>query len=126
FLDSASAMIPTRFGAVASRRIEDALYDAGAALCVAGGRPDPDDPGHELPVAAIQLPAGAVPDLVGLSRAVVGLPEYARPRRLYLATSIPVTDGYRPLKRALAAADLTDAARVLVWDTLTQRYTATS
>ncbi|HEX4417522.1 MAG TPA: alpha/beta fold hydrolase [Kofleriaceae bacterium] len=122
FVDREHQMIATRFGPVASRRIEDALYDAGIALCLAGGRPDPDDTEHQLPVAAVQLHPGAAPDLDALSRAVAGLPEYARPRRLRLAASLPMTDGYRPIQRTLADLDFTDGPDVFAWDSLAQRY----
>src|SRR4029077_2686628 len=42
FIDRQHQMIATRFGAVASTQIEDALYQApGVALCAAAGRADP-------------------------------------------------------------------------------------
>jgi putative long chain acyl-CoA synthase len=123
FVDRAPHMITTRFGAVASTRIEDALYDAGGiALCIAGSRRDPDDLEHAQPIAALQLPAGARPDLDALARAVLGLPEFARPRRIRIVDRLPMSDGYRPIKRTLELIDFTDGPDVLAWDPLAQRY----
>ncbi|MEJ7603670.1 MAG: alpha/beta fold hydrolase [Kofleriaceae bacterium] len=124
-VDRQGQMIRTRLGPVASTRIEDAIYDApDVALCIAGGRPDPDDPSHELPIAAIQL-HGSTLDTVALSLAVATLPEYARPRRIRIVDEIPLTDGYRPIKRALRELDLEDRAGVFAWDPRAQRYVAT-
>jgi putative long chain acyl-CoA synthase len=126
FVDRHHQMLVTRFGPVASTRIEDALYEApGVALCVAAGRPDPDDPddpAHHAPVAAVQLQPGAPLDLEGLSRAVTGLPEYARPRRIRIVDAIAMTDGFRPIKRAMERLDLGDGPDVYVWDARIQRY----
>jgi len=131
FVDRANQMIktlPTRglSGAVASTRIEDALYDApGVALCVAASHPDPDHPGYEIPIVALQLQHGVTLDLAAISAAVVKLPEYARPRRLRLVPEIPLTDGFRPIKRAIANLDTQDGADVYAWDTRAQHYVPT-
>jgi putative long chain acyl-CoA synthase len=126
FVDREPQMIATPSGPVASTRIEDALYEVpGVALCTAGGRPDPQDGAHELPIAAIQLQAGTTLDLAALhalSRAVAGLPESARPRRIRIAAALAMTDGFRPIKRVLAELDLGDGPDVLVWDRQTQHY----
>ncbi|HSS00127.1 MAG TPA: AMP-binding protein, partial [Kofleriaceae bacterium] len=123
FVDRQRQMIPTRHGLVASTRIEDALYEApGVALCAASSRPEPGDAAHRFPVAALQLRPGAALDLDALSRAVTGLPEYARPRRLRIVDSLAVTDGFRPIKPALDELDLADGPSVLAWDARTQRW----
>jgi putative long chain acyl-CoA synthase len=123
FVDRQDQMIVTRLGPVASTRIEDALYEApGVTLCAAVGRPDPEDSAHELPVAAIQLHAGAPLDLEALSRAVASLPESARPRRIRIVDALAMTDGFRPIKQVLAQLALEDGPQVLVWDTRTQHY----
>jgi putative long chain acyl-CoA synthase len=125
FVDRQHHLIASKREPVASTRVEDALYEVpGVALCIAAGRLDPDDPPHQLPVAAVQLLPGASPDLPALSRAVAALPEHARPRRLWIVESLPVTDGFRPLKRALTEVDLASHAGALAWDPLTQRYLA--
>ncbi len=135
FVDHRHHMIATAHGPVASTRIEDAIYDApGVALCAASGRRDPDAgnslgpglaPPAQFPVAAIQLHSGAALDLDALSRAVAALPEYARPRRIRLVDALAMTDGYRPIKSALAGLDLSDGPRVLAWDPRAQRYRLT-
>jgi putative long chain acyl-CoA synthase len=114
FFDRQGNIVATRMGAVASTRIEDALYDVpGIALCVAAAEAG-------APVAAVKLHPGATLDLALLSAAVANLPEYARPRRLRIVDDIPLTDGYRPIKRAIVHTS--DGANVLVWDPLAQRY----
>jgi len=126
FVDHANQMIETRNGPVASRRIEDALYEVpNIELCVATGRPSPDDPTLAIPIAAVQLHGASTIDLTSLSAAVATLPEYARPRRLRVVDSIPLTDGYRPIKHALRELDLDDGPGVYAWDPRSQRYVAT-
>jgi len=126
FVDRKAHMIATRHGAVASTRIEDALYEVpGVAVCAATGRPDPDDRAHRFAIAAVQLHAGARLDLDAVSHAVATLPEYARPRRLCIVESLALTDGFRPIKHALDALDLEDGPDVLAWDARAQRYQPT-
>ncbi len=139
FVDRSGQMVMTRMGAIASTRIEDALYEAGGiALCIATGRAvDALDRAPtaevavsragviELPIAAVVLAPGAAVDLDALSAAVRTLPEYARPRRVRLVASLPMTDGFRPIKRALRTVDVSAAAPdVYAWDARTQRYAA--
>ncbi|HEX3476174.1 MAG TPA: alpha/beta fold hydrolase [Kofleriaceae bacterium] len=141
FIDHRHHMIATHHGPVASTRIEDALYEVpGIALCAVIGRPDPAPapdlaggttaPAAQLPVAAIQLHAGpgagATLDLDALSRAVAALPEYARPRRIRRVDALPMTDGHRPIKQALAGLDLSDGPEVVAWDPRGQRYAPTA
>lgn len=126
YVDRASQLVATRNGAVATTRIEDALYeDPSVALCAAFGQPSPDDRAVEVPFAAIQLRPGATLDLGALSAAVATLPEYARPRRLRRVDSIPLTDGFRPIKLGLREAARDTGPDVYAWDTLAQRYVAT-
>ncbi|MEO8704071.1 MAG: alpha/beta fold hydrolase [Kofleriaceae bacterium] len=120
FIDRHGQMINTRLGVVASTRIEDAIYGAsGVGLCAAAARPDPDHPGYEIAIVTVQLARGHALDLGAISTAVATLPEYARPRRLQLLDAIPLTDGFRPIKRAIAA--VTDAP-TYSWDSRAQRY----
>ncbi|MGN6103859.1 MAG: alpha/beta fold hydrolase [Kofleriaceae bacterium] len=130
FVDRQDQMIETHLGAVASTRIEDALYEvAEVALCVATGQPDPDHPGARRPIAAVQLHPGAVDRarlLAALSAAVGKLPEYARPRRVHFVASIPLTDGFRPLKAALPALDVPVGPEVVAWDAHALCYVATA
>lgn len=123
FVDRQHHRIATRHGAVASTRVEDALYDVpGIALCAVLARPDPTDPAAQIAVAAVQLHPGAALDVDALSRAATSLPEYARPHRVRIVDAIPLTDGHRPIKEALSTLDVTDGPRVFAWNTLAQRY----
>ncbi len=122
FIDKPSQMIATRLGPVASTRIEDGLYDCpSVALCVATGAPDPEDPASQIAIACVQLHAGDVLDLDALAKAVQALPEYARPRELRVVDEIPMTDGFRPIKRKAFEQPARTTYR---WNTLTQRYGA--
>jgi putative long chain acyl-CoA synthase len=115
-------LIATEHGPVPTTRIEDALYTARCiALCVVTGHADPEH--GEVPIAAIQLHPGQPLDLAAISAAVATLPEYARPRRLRVVDAVPMTDGFRPIKRVVSEMNLTDA---YVWDALAQRYVAPS
>ncbi len=115
FVDRAANMIATPRGPIASTRIEDAVLAVpGVALCAAVG--------DRL---AIELRPTARLDLVALSLAIATLPEYGRPHRVKLVAEIPMTDGFRPMKRVVDTLDFGDAANVYRWDTLTQRLVAT-
>jgi putative long chain acyl-CoA synthase len=122
FVDRQGQMIDTHLGPVASTRVEDAIYGAtGVALCAAAPAPDPDHAGREIAIVAVQLQSTAELDLGALSAAVATLPEYGRPRRLAIVDAIPLTDGFRAIKRDIrelvAAAD-----RAYAWDARAQRY----
>lgn len=120
FVDRQNQMIRTRFGAVASTRIEDAIYSAGnVARCTVAGEPDHQSPGYQIASAAIQLERGRIFDAAAVSLAVAKLPEYARPRRLAIVDAIPMTEGFRPLKRTLAELPVREQ---FAWDPRTQRY----
>jgi putative long chain acyl-CoA synthase len=122
FVDRHTNLIETPHGAVPSTRIEDALYECPQiALCVAAGHEDAEH--GEVPVAAVQLHAGQALDLASVSAAVLTLPEYARPRRLAVTDTLPMTDGFRPIKRIVHEMDLTNA---YTWDPRAQRYIAPS
>jgi putative long chain acyl-CoA synthase len=122
FVDKHADMIRTAHGPVASQRIEDALYTApGVAMCIAVGIPTVDGV-TELPMAAIALQPGHALDLTGLSDAVVALPEHARPRRVRVVDAIPMTDGFRPLKRPVAERGFDTEPGVYAWDDERQRY----
>ncbi|HUS29079.1 MAG TPA: alpha/beta fold hydrolase [Kofleriaceae bacterium] len=118
FVDKPEYMIMTKQGPVASTRVEDGIYACDCvALCVAMGRPDPDDPAHQVPIAAIQL--GSPLDITDLSKAVAALPEYARPREVRVVEEVPLTDGYRPIKRRAFDQPTGSLYR---WNQRAQRY----
>ncbi|HEY5926648.1 MAG TPA: hypothetical protein VIV11_33405, partial [Kofleriaceae bacterium] len=125
-IDRQGQMVRTKLGAVGSTRIEDAIYEApDVALCIAGARPDADDPPYQEAIAAIQLHSPAF-DIETLSAAVATLPEYARPRRIRIVDEIPLTDGLRPIKRMLRELDFGDGDSVYAWDARAQHYVPTS
>ncbi len=135
FVDRAGQMIATAHGPVASTRVEDALYESGAvALCVARGIGEH----NAIPVAAVTLrsqlsratgvssmPAD-IETLDALSAAAMTLPDYARPLRIRIVDSIPLTAGFRPLKRTLDDAEFADGVRTFVWEPSLQRYIASA
>lgn len=126
FVDRASQMIRTRLGAVASTRIEDALYEVpGVARCIAAGHADPSEPAIEVPLAAVELAPGVTIDLAAMSAAIAGLPEYGRPRRVRIVESLPMTDGFRPIKRGIKDLDVSDGANVYAWDPRSQKLVPT-
>ncbi len=123
FVDRQHDVVLTRLGPVPSTRIEDAIYEhAQVALCIAAGKPDPADPGHDLAIAAIQLHPAQRLDLDALSAAVRTLPEYGRPRRIRVVERLPLTDGFRPIKRGLADLDTAGGPELYEWDPRAQRY----
>jgi putative long chain acyl-CoA synthase len=120
FVDRQGQMIDTQLGSVASSRIEDAIY-AVPGVAVVAAAPAPDDNGKEHAVVAVQLHRTAELDLAALSAAVASLPEYARPRRLAIVDEIPLTDGFRAIKRGIGELIAT-AKHAYAWDARAQRY----
>ncbi|HEY6040064.1 MAG TPA: alpha/beta fold hydrolase, partial [Kofleriaceae bacterium] len=122
YVDRHGQMVRTEQGVVASSKIEDALYGYPAvALCIAAGRSTGT---YEIPIAAIELHSGATLDLEALSAAVRTLPEYARPHRIRIVEKLPMTDGFRAIKRGLRDLDAVGGPNVYQWDPRTQRLTA--
>jgi hypothetical protein len=72
-------------------------------------------------VVAVQLQPSAEIDVSALSAAVAALPEYARPRRLRIVDEIPMTDGFRPIKRGIREL-VSQPSNAYTWDPRTQRF----
>ena len=122
YVDRQGHMVHTEQGVVASTKIEDALYGySGVALCIAAGRSTGT---FEVPIAAIELHSGTALDLDALSAAVRTLPEYARPHRVRVVEKLPMTDGFRAIKRGLRDLDAIGGPNVYQWDPRAQRYLA--
>jgi acyl-coenzyme A synthetase/AMP-(fatty) acid ligase len=122
YVDRQGHMVRTEQGAVASTKIEDALYGyTGVALCIAAGR---STGAYETPIAAIELHSGTSLDLDALSAAVRTLPEYARPQRIRVVEHLPMTDGFRAIKRGLRDLDAVGGPNVYHWDPRAQRFNA--
>lgn len=143
FHDRAGSVIPTAGGAVASTRIEDALYAASCvALCIAVGLPEPaaaspsspssssssseTGSGVQRPVCAVTLQPGEAIDLTALSDAIFTLPDFARPHRLLVVPELPLTGGYRPVKTPVRSFDFSDGPSVYRWDEREQQLMPTS
>ncbi|MEZ4361215.1 MAG: AMP-binding protein [Kofleriaceae bacterium] len=125
--DRESAALWTSAGAVASTRIEDALYAAPCvALCIAIGLPAPGAPGEEQPACAIALNPGTSADLDSLSAAIAALPAHARPQRVRVVESLPISGGYRPLKGPVRELSFANDPDVLRWDEPSQRLVPTT
>ncbi len=111
FVDRLSDVVRTAGGPVFTRPIEDLLYRRGDVrmACVYGLAHE----GEEVVVATL-VPREAGLDLARLAELVTEkLAPHERPRFVRLASSIPMTDGYRPLKRALVDEGLTGAVHRL-------------
>jgi acyl-CoA synthetase (AMP-forming)/AMP-acid ligase II len=92
-------VVRTRGGPVFTRHVEDTLYRRGDVRQVAVYGLSQD--GDEV-VAATIVPREGALDLGRLAELVSEkLEPHARPRVLRIADAIPMTDGYRPQKRAL-------------------------
>lgn len=101
YVDRVSDTVRTSGGPVYTREIEDLLYRRGdvAMVAVSGHRLPGED--GEVVVATI-VPRDGELDLRRLERLVdEKLQPHERPRLVRLVDAIPMTDGYRPLKRAL-------------------------
>ncbi|MCB9571290.1 MAG: AMP-binding protein [Kofleriaceae bacterium] len=126
FVDRHGEMIRTADGWVASQRLEDTLYVSGAvALCIAVGVAGPGGDGHEVPAAALVAADGRF-DLDAIARAVVSLPEHAIPQRLRRVDELPMTEGYRPLKKPVKDLGFADGPDVFAWDPHGRRYRPTA
>jgi putative long chain acyl-CoA synthase len=72
-------------------------------------------------VAAFVLGNGRL-DLAAIADAVALLPENAQPRFLRRVDAIPMTDGYRPLKKPIRDLGFAAGPDVYAWDPATRRY----
>ena len=101
FVDARSGFVPTQGGAVSLRAVEDALYALPeielACAFVAEG-----NAGERVIHAAFVARAEVLP--TRLDAAMSRLEAHARPRTVAKLESMPLTDGYRPKRRAVALA----------------------
>jgi putative long chain acyl-CoA synthase len=107
FVDRVADVIHAASGPLASRALEDTLYQLDAvALAVAYGVTDDVT---ELPAAAVVLREGAALDPAALAEVLSARhPGDAWPRIVRLVPSIPMTEGFRPLKSGLKKGGLRD------------------
>jgi putative long chain acyl-CoA synthase len=128
FLDRLSDVTRTPYGPVFTRPVEDALYHISDIRLVAVYAPDAEGE-EQFTEAAVVLRKGRELEAEMLTRCATHLLEpHARPRVVRVVDEIPLTDGYRPLKGALAALSK-DKDRVLAtyrYDESEQRYVRVS
>jgi putative long chain acyl-CoA synthase len=112
FVDRLADVIRGAEGPVGARAVEDTLYALPevAHAAVYGVTLAGHD--GEVPVAAIVLRPGAKLDEAALFDALAAHAPGARPRFVRVVASIPMTEGYRPLKAGLRAAGIDGAIAV--------------
>ena len=103
---------------VSTREIEEALCHV-SSICLAAVWQEPDE--GDCIVGALCLTRGASLDLDELERSLDGFESFARPVRLAVLDSLPVTGGFRPLK-ALARVQAAQSPVQVVYDVETGRY----
>ncbi|HZO16545.1 MAG TPA: alpha/beta fold hydrolase [Polyangiaceae bacterium] len=114
FVDRLANMVKTSLGLIATRRIEDVLYELSEILVavVYGERID----GNEVPVADVVSTQEL--DAARLGRRICAqLLPHERPRRLRRLHDIPMTEGFQPLKRPKG-----EALEVLTYDPARESY----
>ena len=120
FVDRASRMLRTAAGIVASRSIEDALYDFPALRqTVVYGV---EEGGIDHPVAVLITQGNRGLDLPAWNEFAARLDPRERPTWLKRVERIPMTDGFRPDKFALEGEPLEAGAELFVYDEQTQAY----
>jgi acyl-CoA synthetase (AMP-forming)/AMP-acid ligase II len=108
---------------VPSRPLEDTLYELPEVVrAVVVGVHDGGE--AEVPVAAVVLRPGAKLDGAALFAALSAHhPPEALPRLVRVLTSLPMTEGFRPLKAGLRAEGLADSGgEALVLDVARRAY----
>jgi putative long chain acyl-CoA synthase len=101
FLDRLGDVIRTAYGPVFTRPIEDVLYDL-SEVRLAVVYASEHEPGEQVPYAAIVLREGRTLSPQALYRLCAQrLEPNARPERVHVVTHVAMTQGCRPLKRAL-------------------------
>lgn len=112
FVDRISDVVSTAHGPVFTRDVEDAMYRLRAVKMVAAYGIVPPEGGDPVVTAAV-VPREEPFDVSGLS-ALIGekLSLHQRPRYVRLVNRIPMSDGYRPLKAALAEEGIPASGRV--------------
>jgi putative long chain acyl-CoA synthase len=120
FVDRASRMLRTDDGVVATRSIEDALYEfPGLRQTVVFGV---KDDGRDRAVAVVVTDGNRRLDLQAWNEFTAGLGPGERPSWVKRVDQIPMTDGFRPDKAALEREPLDAGAELLSYDEGVGRY----
>jgi putative long chain acyl-CoA synthase len=118
FVDRISNMMKTTRGAVASRQVEDALYQIPSVqLAVVIGIPIPGT-NRSMPVASIKLQGSLTLDPEELLTTVTtNLRFEERPKFVRIVKDLSMTDGFRPIKAYLrkAGVDPNDSEVPTYW-----------
>lgn len=120
FVDRASRMLETKEGIIATRTIEDALYDFPALrhTVVFGVEQD----GIDRPVAVVATHDDQALNLQAWNRFAADLKPSERPAWVKRVERIPMTDGFRPDKAALEGQPLEGGAELFEYDEGSGRY----
>ena len=120
FVDRASRMLRTEHGVVATRSIENALYDFPALrhTVVYGLRKE----GADRAVAVVATRGNRALDLQAWNEFAAELDPAKRPAWVKRVERIPMTDGFRADKSALEREPLRSGAELLVYEEATGRY----
>lgn len=119
FVDARSGFVPTQGGAVSLRAVEDALYalpEIELACAFVAEGPNGDRLVHAAFVTRLDVTASR------LDAAISRLEAHARPRCVVRLDHMPLTDGYRPKRRAVAL-DAAQATGARVFRLAEGRYT---
>lgn len=120
FVDRASRMLRTTAGVVATRSIEDALYDFPALrhTVVYGVESD----GFDRPVAVVVTNGNRGLNLQAWNEFAAELDPIQRPAWVKRVERIPMTDGFRPDKSVIERDPLDAGAEILSYDEKTKQY----
>ncbi len=120
FVDRASRMLRTADGIVATRTIEDALYDFPALrqTVVFGIRGE----GTDRAVAVVATHGNRALNLQAWNEFAATLNPSKRPKWLKRVERIPMTDGFRPDKAVIESEPLESGAELFVYDETAECY----
>jgi putative long chain acyl-CoA synthase len=122
-LDRVGDVIHTSLGPAFTRPIEDVLYElSDVRVAVVHASRDPG--GQQRPEATLVMLKRREPSLDALNRLVLlHLSPHERPQRLRCVEAVPMSDGNRPLKASLRAAQHEERALVAYrYDDASARY----
>jgi putative long chain acyl-CoA synthase len=107
FVERISDLVNARTGRLLCLPVEDSLYASGlVSLAAAYGLRDPDSEEHQILVASLVLHEGRAIDAAQLDEIFSSFEEEARPRRVFVVESLPMSDGFRPVKSLLKGKGL--------------------
>lgn len=125
FVERISDLVHTTGGRLLCLPVEDLLYASGqVALAAAYGLKDPGQQEQVL-VAALVLHEGQDIEACRLDEIFAPLADEARPRRVMVVESLPMSDGFRPIKSLLKGKglpSLDDSLQTYAYNPKSARY----